>query len=41
MEVANLKQFLQKCKWIYQKDFLFLFDLHGHSVKKNVFAYGP
>lgn len=25
----------------HKKRFNFYFDLHGHSVKKNVFMYGP
>lgn len=28
-------------KQIYQENALFYLDFHGHSVKKNVFAYGP
>ena len=25
----------------YKENFILYLDLHGHSVKKNVFAYGP
>lgn len=28
-------------KQIYQNDALMYLDFHGHSVKKNAFAYGP
>lgn len=30
-----------KYKQIYQGDAMIYLDFHGHSVKKNAFAYGP
>ncbi len=41
VEVYELKKFLEKCKSIYQQDFNVFMDFHGHTVKKNVFTYGP
>ena len=41
VEVCELKKFLRKCKWIYQKSFEFFLDFHGHTIKKNAFTYGP
>jgi hypothetical protein len=28
-------------KMKHKKRFCFYIDLHGHSVKKNIFMYGP
>ena len=41
IEVFQLRKYVQKCKWIYQKNFNFFLDFHGHSVKKSAFSYGP
>lgn len=41
VEVNELKAYLQRCKWVYQKNFEFFLDFHGHTVKKNSFTYGP
>lgn len=36
-----LKQLVVKLKNEYKNRLIFFLDLHGHSVKKNVFLYGP
>lgn len=41
VQVYELKKYLQKCKNIYGNDFNLFMDFHGHTVKKNVFTYGP
>lgn len=40
-EVKALKELVDKLKQQFKSRLLFFFDLHGHSVKKNVFIYGP
>ena len=40
-EVKALKELVVKLKNQYKNRLIFFFDLHGHSVKKNVFLYGP
>lgn len=39
--VHALKELVRSMKTIYNNRLLIFLDLHGHSVKKNVFAYGP
>ena len=36
-----LKDLINETKKMFGDNFLMYLDLHGHSVKKNVFAYGP
>lgn len=40
-EVKALKELASKLKGEFKGRLMFFFDLHGHSVKKNVFLYGP
>lgn len=40
-EVYELKHLLSKYKSLYKHNFMMFLDFHGHSIKKNVFAYGP
>jgi hypothetical protein len=40
-EIVSLKEMIWKYKRVYQNNFLMFLDFHGHSVKKNVFTYGP
>jgi hypothetical protein len=40
-EIYWLKQMFWSYKQIYHEDAFIYLDFHGHSVKKNVFAYGP
>lgn len=40
-EVRALKELAVKLKAEYKNRLIFFLDLHGHSVKKNVFLYGP
>jgi murein tripeptide amidase MpaA len=40
-EVHSLKEEVAKMKKLHGRDLLMFLDLHGHSVKKNVFMYGP
>jgi len=39
--VVALKDLVADTKKVFGNNFLMYLDLHGHSVKKNVFAYGP
>ena len=39
-EVYHLKEFIKEEKRRFKRIYMFI-DLHGHSVKKNVFIYGP
>lgn len=39
--VHALKELVRSVKNVYGNRLLIFLDLHGHSVKKNVFAYGP
>ena len=41
VEVHSLKELLRRCKGLYGSDFTLFLDFHGHTVKKNVFTYGP
>ena len=40
-ESFHLIEFAKELKMKHKKRFSFYIDLHGHSVKKNVFMYGP
>lgn len=40
-EVKGLKELVIKLKQEWKNRLIMFFDLHGHSVKKNVFLYGP
>lgn len=40
-ETYYLLEFAKDLKKAHKKRFCIYLDLHGHSVKKNVFAYGP
>jgi hypothetical protein len=40
-EVRALKELVAKLKGEYKGRLIMFLDLHGHSVKKNVFLYGP
>lgn len=40
-EVRSLKELVGKLKGEFKNRLLMFLDLHGHSVKKNVFLYGP
>ena len=39
--VHALKELINECKLQYRDNFIAFFDLHGHSIKRNVFIYGP
>jgi murein tripeptide amidase MpaA len=41
VEIHSVKAMLQRFKYVYQKDFNLFVDFHGHTVKKNIFTYGP
>ena len=34
-------ELIGRLKEKYKDNFVAFFDLHGHSVKKNAFSYGP
>lgn len=36
-----MKKLISDSKDEYRDNFLMFLDFHGHSVKKNVFMYGP
>lgn len=40
-EVHAIKKLVTENKELYQDNLLLFLDFHGHSVKKNVFVYGP
>lgn len=40
-EVRALKELVVRLKGEYKGRLIMFLDLHGHSVKKNVFLYGP
>ena len=40
-EVKALKQLVIRLKGEFKSRLMFFLDFHGHSVKKNVFLYGP
>jgi murein tripeptide amidase MpaA len=40
-EIYQFKQFVTDNKAKFGEDLLMYLDFHGHSVKKNVFMYGP
>jgi murein tripeptide amidase MpaA len=40
-EVFAFKNFVAEQKAIYKENLSLFIDFHGHSVKKNTFAYGP
>lgn len=40
-EVAELKNYIKKLKYENNFKMTYFLDFHGHSVKKNVFFYGP
>lgn len=40
-ETFHLLEFVKELKKTNKKRFCIYLDLHGHSVKKNVFMYGP
>lgn len=39
--IISLKELTMELKRTYGSRFNIFLDLHGHSVKRNVFAYGP
>lgn len=40
-EVINLRKYVEKNKKELECKMLYFLDFHGHSMKKNVFLYGP
>lgn len=40
-EVYCMKKLVTECKKRFGQQFWMFLDIHGHSVKKNVFMYGP
>jgi cytosolic carboxypeptidase protein 2/3 len=40
-EVKALKDLVVRLKYEWKARLMFFFDMHGHSIKKNVFLYGP
>jgi murein tripeptide amidase MpaA len=40
-EVAELKKYIKKLKYECKYKIHYFLDFHGHSLKKNVFFYGP
>lgn len=40
-QIYYLVKFAEELKKTHKKRFCIYLDLHGHSVKKNVFMYGP
>jgi murein tripeptide amidase MpaA len=40
-EVINLRKYVEKNKKELECKILYFLDFHGHSIKKNVFLYGP
>ena len=40
-EVYAIKKLVTENKDLYKENLLMFLDFHGHSVKKNVFMYGP
>ena len=40
-EVKSLKELVLKLKKEFENQLIFFLDFHGHSVRKNVFVYGP
>ena len=40
-EVKAVKDLVMKLKNEFKSRLIFFLDMHGHSVKKNVFLYGP
>ena len=40
-EVNELKSFIKKLKYEQKHKVTYFLDFHGHSLKKNVFFYGP
>lgn len=40
-EVYHMKKLVSESKEEFQDNLLMFLDFHGHSVKKNVFMYGP
>jgi cytosolic carboxypeptidase protein 2/3 len=39
--VKALKELVVRLKMEFKGRLIMFLDLHGHSVKKNVFLYGP
>lgn len=40
-EVHFFKKLVTETKLLYKNNLFMFLDLHGHSTKKNIFAYGP
>ena len=40
-EVVTIKSMVKKLKTEFKNRLQFFLDFHGHSVRKNVFIYGP
>ena len=40
-EVVELKKYIQRLKYESKHKVAYFLDFHGHSLKKNVFCYGP
>jgi murein tripeptide amidase MpaA len=40
-EVKALKELAVRLRLEWKNKLILFFDLHGHSLKKNVFLYGP
>ena len=40
-EIVDLKQLVKKLKYDNKYNIPYFLDFHGHSLKKNVFFYGP
>lgn len=40
-EVSELKCFIKRLKYEQKFKITYFLDFHGHSLKKNVFFYGP
>jgi hypothetical protein len=39
--VQALTELATELKEKHKENFIAYFDLHGHSVRKNIFTYGP
>ncbi len=40
-EVYAFKKLVTETKLVFKNNLMMFLDFHGHSTKKNVFAYGP
>jgi hypothetical protein len=40
-ETVALKELVASLRRLFKSDLVMFLDLHGHSLKRNVFMYGP